>query len=136
MQTHLLEISLSYLALLGLIYAALALVIVFLRARLNVPYGDGGNQQLLSAIRAHGNFQEWVPITCLLIVGIEIAGYQDIYIHSMMIVLVIARVMHPIGIYSKVGTPSYLFGRISGALSTWLVLLAACILIFTPVEWL
>lgn len=122
-------ISLTYLALLGFIYAGLAIAVVRLRARLNLPYGDGGNEQLLHAIRAHGNFQEWVPFTGLLIVGLEVVGRSDLYIHGLMAALLIARVMHPIGLYSKVGTPLYLVGRISGALTTWVVMLSASVLI-------
>ncbi len=118
-------ITLTYLAVLGLLYAVLSLIVVLLRGRLNVPYGSGDNQRLRQAIRAHGNFAEWVPLIALLIAGLEMRGQSDLHIHLLMGCLLAARVIHPIGLFSTVGTPMYFVGRITGALSTWLVLLTA-----------
>ncbi len=49
-------------SLLGLEYAVLTLRCVSKRQELQVSLGDGGNPELCSAIRAHGNFAEvrWV----------------------------------------------------------------------------
>ena len=119
------EITLSYLAILGVIYAILSIIVVALRRKLDIPYGDGGNEHLLHAVRAHSNFAEWVPIVCLLVAGLEMLGQSGLRIHILMGTLLAARVLHPFGIFSAVGTPMYLVGRITGALSTWVVLVAA-----------
>ncbi|MCR9259672.1 MAG: MAPEG family protein [Pseudomonadaceae bacterium] len=119
------ELTLAYLAIFGVLYAALSLVVVVLRIKLDTPYGDGGNEHLLHAIRAHGNFAEWVPLICLLVAGLEMLGQPELRIHMLMGTLLAARVLHPIGMLSAVGTRMYFVGRICGAFSTWAVLLAA-----------
>lgn len=119
------EISLIYLAVFGVLYGALSLIVVALRVRDDVPLGDGGSPVLLRAIRVHANFAEWVPLIGLIVLGLEMTGQPAPYIHALMGVLLAARVLHPIGLFSPVGTPLYVAGRIGGALSTWLVLAAA-----------
>ncbi len=131
MSAHVPIITLTYLAILGLLYGGLTMAIVVLRGRYNIPYGDGDNPKLLRAMRAHGNFQEWVPLVSLLVAGLEMSGTAMIVIHLLMGTLLGARCLHALGIYSAVGTPLYLLGRISGALSTWLVLLTASSLALT-----
>ena len=54
------SLTLTYLAILALLYSGLSLVVVALRARNDIPFGDGGNDALHRAIRAHGNFIESV----------------------------------------------------------------------------
>lgn len=123
------QITLLYLAPLAGIFSILSLIVVALRAKNDVPYGDGGNEDLLHAIRAHGNFAEWVPLTVLLIGGLEILGSSAVTVHGLMGVLLGARILHPVGLFSRVGTPVYFVGRISGALSTWATLSFAAVLL-------
>lgn len=54
-------------ALLGLIFFFLSLRTSLERRRAKVSLGDGGDPGLQGAIRAHGNFIEYVPISLLLI---------------------------------------------------------------------
>jgi len=123
------EITLGYLAPLAGIFSILSLLVVALRAKNDIPYGDGGNDHLLHAIRAHGNFAEWVPLTVMLIAGLEALGSSATLVHALLATLLVARVLHPIGLLSRVGTPSYFVGRIAGALSTWAVLSLSAILL-------
>src|ERR1044071_2914874 len=92
-----------YLALLGLIYAALALQVVRLRRGNRVIFGDGENARLRSAIRVHANFIEYVPIIALLV----------------------AMLLHPLGMYSRPGTWQFGAGRVGGIVLTITVLIAA-----------
>ena len=124
-------ITLSYLAVLGLIYAALAIAVVYLRTQRQTPYGDGGDATLMHAIRAHGNFAEWVPLITMIVAGLEMSGASETYIHGLMGTLVAARLLHAIGLYAAVGTVVYFVGRVSGALTTWLILLTGCALLLS-----
>ena len=59
----------GYLAVLALVYAALAVNVVRLRRQNLAAFGDAGNPALRSAIRAHAHFAEYVPIIALMVVA-------------------------------------------------------------------
>ena len=106
--------------------AALALVALVLsagagtrRAKLKIPVGDGGNEQLHHAVRRHGNFVEYVPLILLLIAIIELNGAPPTWLHGLGASLLAARIAHPFGIGS-ISHPARFFG----AAVTALVLLA------------
>ena len=63
-----------YLAILALIYAVLAIQVAELRRGNRVVFGDGENIKLRSAILAHANFIEYVPIIALLVAMLEMSG--------------------------------------------------------------
>ena len=56
-----------YLAILALLYVVLGLQVSRLRRGNRVLFGDGDNRELRSAIRAHGNFAEYVPVIVLMV---------------------------------------------------------------------
>ena len=64
----------GYVAILALLYAALSLQVVRLRRKNRVGFGDGGNDTLRCAIRAHAHFAEYVPITALMAAMLEMSG--------------------------------------------------------------
>jgi uncharacterized membrane protein YecN with MAPEG domain len=116
-----------YLALLGLVYAALALQVVRLRRGNRVTFGDGENVRLRSAIRVHANFVEYVPIIALLVAMLEMSGVPAIRVHALMGALLVARLLHPLGMYSKPGTWQFSAGRVGGIVITISVLIAAAL---------
>ena len=118
-------LTVQYLALLALIYSALALVVVALRARNDIPFGDGGNETLHRAIRAHGNFIEWVPLAALLVGALEASGDSARWVHGLMGALLAARVLHPIAFASPLESLPYYVGRIAGAFTSWAVVTVA-----------
>jgi uncharacterized membrane protein YecN with MAPEG domain len=71
---HTPSITAVYLAFLSLLYAALALNVMRLRWRARAPFDDAGSAELRSAIRAHGNFMEYVPIIALMVAMLEMSG--------------------------------------------------------------
>jgi uncharacterized membrane protein YecN with MAPEG domain len=123
------DVTLTYLAVLSLLYSVLALAVVALRRKNGIPFGDGGNESLLRAIRAHGNFIEWVPLASLLVASLEALGEPLLHIHLLMGSLLVARVLHPIAFASKLESVPYRVGRIAGALTSWGVLTAAAIIL-------
>ena len=116
-----------YLGLLALIYAALALQVVRLRRGNRVTFGDGENFRLRSAIRAHANFIEYVPIIALLVAALEMSGSSATWVHLLMGALLVARLLHPLGMYSKPGTWQFSAGRVGGIVITISVLIAAAL---------
>ena len=60
-------VTMLYAGLLGLMAVAVAVPAGRLRGQTGVSIGDGGNAELLLAIRRHGNFAEWVPLALILI---------------------------------------------------------------------
>jgi uncharacterized membrane protein YecN with MAPEG domain len=116
-----------YLGLLALIYAALALEVARLRRGNRVLFGDGDNVRLRSAIRAHANFVEYVPIIALLVALLEMSGSSAIRVHVLMGALLVARLLHPLGMYSKPGTWQFSAGRVGGIVITISVLFAAAL---------
>ena len=71
---HVPSITGLYLAFLALLYAVLGLQVSRLRRGNRVLFGDGDNRQLRSAIRAHANFIEYVPIIVLMVALLEMSG--------------------------------------------------------------
>ena len=116
-----------YLAILALIYAVLALQAARLRRDNLVLFGDGENIRLRSAIRAHANFVEYVPIIALLIAMLEMSGMSATRVHVLMGALLVARLLHPLGMYSKPGTWQFSAGRVGGITITIGVLIAAAL---------
>jgi len=116
-----------YLGLLALIYAGLALEVARLRRGNRVLFGDGENLRLRSAIRAHANFVEYVPIIALLVAMLEMSGGSATRVHLLMGALLVARLLQPLGMYSKPGTWQFSAGRIGGMVVTIGVLVAAAV---------
>jgi uncharacterized membrane protein YecN with MAPEG domain len=116
-----------YLALLALVYAALALQVVRLRRGNRVSFGDGENARLRCAIRVHANFIEYVPIIALLVAMLEMSGSSAIWVHVLMGALLVGRLLHPLGMYSKPGTWQFSVGRVGGMFLTISVLIAAAL---------
>jgi len=111
--------------LLGLLYLVLAGWVVRHRYRAKVGIGDGGDPALARAVRVHGNFAEYVPLTLVLLLLLATAGWGSLYIHVLAGVLFAARLAHALGLAGSDG-PS--IGRGAGMLGTWGVLAAASVM--------
>jgi len=128
---HLPSITAGYLAVLALLYAGLAIQVLRLRRGYRVLFGDGDNIKLRSAIRAHANFAEYVPIIALMVAMLEMSGMSAMRVHLLMAALLLARLLHPLGMY--VGPRSWQFHicRVGGIALTVTVLIAAALLILS-----
>lgn len=131
---HVPTITANYLAILALIYAALALQVIRLRRTNATPFDDGGNEGLRSAIRAHGNFMEYVPIIVLMIAFLEMSG-ASLRIHLLMGALVLSRLLHPLGMYATPGSLKFVICR-GGSIFLTIGLLVSCVLtILSRLPW-
>jgi uncharacterized membrane protein YecN with MAPEG domain len=117
-----------YAAFLGLLLLVLAWNVVKQRRIHKVGLGDGGIPALSRAIRVHANFVEYVPLTLVLVllVELQLQGAHLWVAHGLGGALLLGRVLHAIGLNGSAGTS---FGRMWGTLLTWLALLAASALL-------
>ncbi|WP_051219381.1 MAPEG family protein [Oceanobacter kriegii] len=83
-------------AILALVLVYLSLRVVKLRKRHLVAIGDGGHVDLQRAIRAQGNFTEYVPMALLLLYGLEQMQVADWLVGSLCLMLVVGRLVHAV----------------------------------------
>ena len=109
--------------LLGLLGVVLTLQVGRLRGQKRINLGDGGDPEMIAAIRAHGNFMEFTPLLLLLIyLAADFYGFRVTAILS--VVLLAARVLHAGGMLGLVPK-----GRFLGAVGTTLLLLVVSALL-------
>jgi len=113
-----------YAALCGLLLIALSLRVAPMRKRLSVGLGTGNHSELEQAVRAHGNFTEYVPLALILLAFAEAGGAASLMLHVAGGALVIGRILHAFGLNQSAGVS---IGRFVGTTTTWLVILALSI---------
>ena len=110
-------------ALLGLLAAILTANVGLARGRKKINLGDGGDPGMQAAIRAHGNFMEFVPLTLLLIyMASDFYGFS--VVAALSVVLLAARVLHAGGMLGFIP-----MGRMLGAMATTATLVVAAVLV-------
>lgn len=109
--------------LLGLLTVALSLHVGRLRGRKKIFLGDGGDPEMLAAIRAHANLVEFAPI-CLLLVYLAADFYGFMVTAILSLVLLVSRALHAGGMLGVIP-----MGRFLGATGTVVVLTVAAILL-------
>jgi hypothetical protein len=129
--TQLPSITSAYLGVLALLYAALGIQVSRLRRGNRVLFGDGDNIQLRSAIRAHANFAEYVPIIVLMVAMLEMSGLAALRVHLLMAALLLARLLHPLGMYVGPRTLRFQICRVGGIVITTLVLIGSALLLLS-----
>jgi len=102
--------------LLGLLAVSLSVSVGRLRMQKKIYLGDGGDPEMLAAIRAHGNFMEYVPL-CLLLIYVVSDFYTFWYVAVLSLVLLLSRVLHAGGLLGFIP-----LGRTLGASGTTLIM--------------
>lgn len=119
-----LHITSLYAAVLGLMTVWLASKPGFMRGKAGISIGDGGNTELFAAMRRHGNFIEWVPMTLILLGLFEVQGGPALALHIMGVGLIVSRLLHAHGIrYESIRS----IPRAIGAFGNMLILLTTAI---------
>ena len=93
-----------------MIYVELSVRFIQLRWRHRVGIGTNKVEELQRAVRAHGNFIEYVPLMLLMLALIEFSGVGSAWIYSLGGALTIARIAHAAGLSSNAGV-SWSYGR-------------------------
>ncbi|MFO1047107.1 MAG: MAPEG family protein [Geminicoccaceae bacterium] len=118
-----------YGALLALYYAGLSAWVVMARVSTDVLHGDGGDPTLQKRIRSHGNFAEFVPLTLLLIAFLEAGGAGRTLVQTLLIILLIARILHPVGMFAQKNSVWQFACRGGGLFGTLGVMIATAIML-------
>ncbi len=129
-------------ALLSLIFLALSVLVSAQRGRSRASLGDGsanlvspGQESafpLLVASRRQANFAEYVPLSLILLGLLEQGGAARWLVAVLAAVLVVARLLHPVGIGRKSPNPF----RAAGAFLTLAVIgVASLYLLIRTVLW-
>ena len=85
-------------AVLTIIFVKLSFAVIGLRRKNQVGLGSGGHEDLERAIRAQGNFAEYVPFGVILIACLELNGAPWWLVAIPGITLIIGRLIHAVGI--------------------------------------
>lgn len=124
-----LPITLSAASILSALFMYLSISVTRARFATNIGLGSdaeraiaGGEEAsappLFVAIRSHAHFAEYVPLSLLLLGLLELAQANQIALEVMASTLVLARVLHPIGMGRK--SPNAF--RAGGNILQWLLL--------------
>ncbi|MEY3639163.1 MAG: hypothetical protein RIR68_2296 [Pseudomonadota bacterium] len=85
-------------SILALMFIKLSLGVITLRRKNKVSLGAGGVDELDRAIRAHGNFAEYVPLGLFLIGALELNGAPLELVGLLGLLLIAGRYFHAKGI--------------------------------------
>jgi uncharacterized membrane protein YecN with MAPEG domain len=113
-------VTLIFAAALALLNIWLGLRVSRLRFSHKVAIGHGDDKAVEARMRAHANFNEYVPIALILMLLIELNVGPSRWLWGVGAVLVVARVLHPFGMDRPQPSPL----RAGGALLTWLAMAA------------
>lgn len=113
-----------YAALLALVFFRLSVRTIKLRRQLKIAIGAGGNPTLHRAMRVHGNFAEYAPLSLLLIFMFELQGAHFLIIHLLGSCLLLGRLAHAHGVSQE--KEDYHF-RMFGMLMTFAALVGSAV---------
>lgn len=102
---------------LGLLVVVLGLRVSAARRKFGISLGDGGNPVLEERIRAHGNAVETIPLALILLLLAEQTNGAIWLVIGLAALLVVSRILHPIGI----ALPAPNAPRLIGIIGTWSV---------------
>ncbi len=112
-------------AVLTIIFVRLSFVVIGLRRKNKVGLGSGGHEDLERAIRAQGNFAEYVPFGIILIACLELNGAPWWLVAIPGIALIAGRLIHAKGI--QVPPPDF-SKRVLGMKLTFVTLITLAVL--------
>ncbi len=108
-----------YAGLLALGFVLLSLRVIRARRGHRVALGTGGKRPVERAMRAHGNFAEYVPLALLLLALLELNGLPTVILHALGLMLLGGRLAHAHGIARE---PEVFRWRVLGMALTFTVL--------------
>ena len=112
-------------AVLTTIFFKLSFSVIGLRKKYKVGLGSGGHEDLERAIRAQGNFAEYVPFGIILIGCLELNGTPWWLVAVPGVALIIGRLIHALGMNTP---PPDFSKRVLGMMFTFGTLMTLVIL--------
>ena len=121
-------ITLISTGILGIIFFIHSLRIIQGRGLTKTSLGDGGNDLMTRRIRIHGNFAEYIPLLLFILFLLESSRAHVVILSLFASALVLGRLLHFYGLYSK-ETP--MWARIGGMqLTLWPLIIGSLYLIY------
>ncbi len=114
----------------GIMLVLLSWRIVRLRHKygsFNHKMNEGGHNEMTAAVRAQGNFIEYLPLALLLMWMLETMQFSAWIIHALGVLLILARLLHVHGLNEPGGNGA---GRKRGTRLTWTQIVACSLLAF------
>ena len=121
-----LQIAAFYVALNAIVTLALAINAATTRGKTKIFLGDGGNEAMLRAVRAHGNNIEYVPLILVMLVTLALMQGSILFLHIIGICLFLGRIAHGVGLATKSGASP---GRGIGMLLTLIAMVIAIVML-------
>jgi len=103
----------------------LSFAVIGLRRKNKVSLGSGGHDDLERAVRAQGNFAEYVPFGLILLACLELNGAAWWLVATPGVTLIIGRLIHVAGINTP---PPDFSKRVLGMKFTFMTLMALIVL--------
>ena len=94
------SVTAYYTSVFVLLYALLSFNVIRLRREHKVSLGDGGQLALQRAIRAHGNFLEYMLPTVILLYFFETGIGANYWFHGVALLFLVGRGIHVVAILS------------------------------------
>ena len=100
-----------------LILLVLAYLVVGLRRKHKIRLGDGGNERMIRAVRAHANAAEYIPagMAGIILLALMEPAAPAWLLHAAGIALTAGRIVHGVGL----STGELNAGRVVGVALTW-----------------
>ena len=117
-------ITAVFTGILAVMLAVISVRVTRLRQRKKISLMDGGDPEMTAAIRAQGNFTEYVPMALLVMGLLESAGTKHWIIYVFGTLLVAARVAHAYALYTR-----FFPARVFGTSVTWALIAIGGLLI-------
>lgn len=119
------QIVAFYVALSLLLNPVLMFRIGLVRQKSKISLGDGGDDELLTRIRTHGNFTEVAPLALIGLFAIAMLSGSALMLHLFGALYFIGRIVHFLGMSGRMGQ-----GRFIGTLMTLFVFFGQAIYLF------
>ncbi len=114
-----LSITPIYIAILGLLFLPITARVALYRIRSRISLGTGDDPEMVRRMRGQANFIETVPMALFLLIGMEVLGASNAWLHALGLTLVLGRVAHYFGLIGMVP----LAFRVIGIAATLLTIL-------------
>ena len=113
--------------LLALELVGLSAWIIMGRLQKDALFGDAGDEGFSKRLRIQANFIEYVPFALLLIALLEARGGAHGLVVFLLVFLLVARLIHPLGMLAPKNSPQQFGCRGGGIVATLVVLIVAAI---------
>ncbi len=97
-----LSVTSVFVAIAAIALTCLGLLVASTRLRMRVRFGDNGERVLLTRMRTHGNFIEYVPLALIALALVEYNGAAKWIVWTLGVVLVVSRISHAAGILTGI----------------------------------